>query len=220
MRSLLTAPLIGAACALVAACGCGQSHDTVPMMPVYSVEGHAIALEEGVYENGNGTVSLLISISGDLDGDATVDQAAILVHDSRGSGVFYYLNVLLNDGKGRLALAGEVFLGDRIRFDYMEIYESGSVSRLTGAPIPPKGYGQLVIGYYIHSPEQAYAESPGSYVTRHWKIEDNKLVSGEDDQAGSTPAISDTVSAVSATRRCLDAIPRTVTATKACPCCS
>ncbi|MGB5690671.1 MAG: hypothetical protein WBM45_15475 [Woeseiaceae bacterium] len=183
MKSLLTAPLIGTACALVAGCGCGQSDGTVPMMPVYSVEGHAITLEDGVYESGNGTVSLLVSTSGDLDGDATVDHAAILVHDSRGSGVFYYLNVLLNDGKGRFALAGEVFLGDRIRIDYMDIYKPGSVSRLTGAPISPEGYGQLVVGYYIHSPVQAYAESPGIYAMRHWKIEDNKLVSGDDNQA-------------------------------------
>lgn len=179
MKSFLKSTIIGAACLLIAGCGSDQSGDTAPMTPVYSVEGSALALEGGVLEGEDGTVSLLTSMSGDLDGDAAGDQAAILVHNSRGSGVFYYLNVLLNDGKGRLGLAGEAFLGDRIKFDFVDIYGAGSVSRLTGIPIHPDDHGQLVVGYYIHGPEQAYAESPGIYVTRHWRVEDEKLVSVE-----------------------------------------
>jgi hypothetical protein len=180
MKSLLTSTIIGAACMLVAGCGSDQSGDTAPMKLFYSVEGNALALEGGVREGEDGTVSLLTSTSGDLDGDAASDQAAILVHNSRGSGVFYYLNVLLNDGKGGLGLAGEAFLGDRIKFDFMDIYGAGSVSRLTGVPIHPDDHGQLVVGYYIHGPEQAYAESPGIYITRHWRVEGEKLVSVED----------------------------------------
>ena len=42
----------------------------------------------------------------------SADQAAILVLNSRGSGVFCYLNALLIDGKGGLELVGEAFLGD------------------------------------------------------------------------------------------------------------
>jgi hypothetical protein len=121
-----------------------------------------LVLEDGTYEGEDGAVSLLISTSGDLNGDAAIDVAAILVLNSRGSGVFYYLNVLL------------------IKFDFMDIYGAGSVSRLTGVSIHPDDHGQLVVGYYVHGPEQAYTGSPAIYVTRHWKIDDRKLVSVED----------------------------------------
>jgi len=150
------------------------------MTPVYSVEGNQVQLEDGLFEGEDGSVSLLNPISGDLDGDAADDQAAILVLDSRGSGVFYYLNVLLNDGNGTLGQPKEVFLGDRIKFDFMDIYGAESVSRITGVPIHPENYGKLVVAYYIHGDEQAYTESPGIYITRHWKIDDRKLVLVED----------------------------------------
>ena len=174
------AAAVGAACLLAAGCGSDRSGDTASMTPVYSVEGNALELEGGVLEGEDGTVSLLTSTSGDLDGDASGDQAAILVHNSHGSGVFYYLNVLRNHGNGALRLVGEELLGDRIKLDYMEIYGAGSVSPLTGVPIHPDDHGQLVVAYYIHGREQAYAENPGIYVTRHWKIDDGKLVSVED----------------------------------------
>ena len=148
--------------------------------PAYSVEGNALVLKGGAYEGEDGTVSLLTSASGDLNGDSAGDEAAILVHSSRGSGVFYYLNVFLNDGSGTQEFAGEAFLGDRIKLDFIDIYGPGSISRLTGVPIHPDDHGQLVVGYYVHGPEQAYAESPGIYITRHWKIDDRKLVSVED----------------------------------------
>ena len=73
-----------------------------------------------------------------------------------------------------------VFLGDRIRFDYIDIYGEGSVSRLTGVPIHKNDYGKLVVGYYMHDRDQAFAEVPQIYVTRHWKIDDGQLVLVED----------------------------------------
>jgi len=176
----ICAAAIGAICLLVAGCGNDNSADKAQMAPVYSVEGNALALEGGTYEGEDGTVSLLTSASGDLNGDAADDQAAILVLDSRGSGVLYYLNVLLNDGNGGLELAGEAFLGDRIKFDFVEIHGPGSVSRLTGVAIHPDDYGQIVVAYHVHDREQAYAEKPKFFITRHWKIQDGELVNVED----------------------------------------
>ena len=171
---------IGLACLMVAGCGSDRSDDASSTTPVYSIEGNQVQLEGGFFEGEDGTVSLLTAISGDLDGDAADDQAAILVLDSRGSGAFYYLNVLLNDGNGTLGQAREVFLGDRIKFDFMDIYGAESVSRLTGVPIHPEDYGKLVVGYYIQGDDQAYADDPGLYLTRHWKIESGRLVLVED----------------------------------------
>ena len=187
MQSMTSAPAtslvwIGTAaiCLLVAGCGNDNSADKAPMAPVYSVEGNALVLEGGTYEGEDGTASLLISTSGDLNGDAAIDEAAILVLNSRGSGVFYYLNVLLNDGNGGLELAGEAFIGDRIKFDFMDIYGPGAVSRLTaGVPVHPDDYGQVVVGYSIHNRGQAYAETPEIYITRNWKVEGEKLVAVE-----------------------------------------
>ncbi len=171
---------IGVACLTVAGCSSDRSDGTNSTTPVYSVEGNQVQLEGGSFESEDGTVSLLTVISGDLDGDAADDQAAILVLDSRGSGIFYYLNVLLNDGNGTLGQAREAFLGDRIKFDFMDIYGTESVSRLTGVPIHPEDYGQVVVAYHIHGDDQAYADDPGLYITRHWKIESGRLVLVED----------------------------------------
>jgi len=171
---------VGVACLLVAGCGGVQSDATATLTPLYSINGKSVELKDGILEGEDGTVSLLISAPGDLDGDASSDQATILVLNSRGSGVFYYLNVLLNDGNGALRLAGEAFLGDRIKLDFMDIYRAGSVSPLTGVPIHQDDYGQLVVAYYTHGRNQAYAENPEVYVTRHWKVDDGKLVAVED----------------------------------------
>lgn len=149
------------------------------LSPAYSIQGDIVKLENGIFDGEDGTVTLMTVTSGDLDGDTHDDQAVILVHNSRGSGVFYYLNVHLNDGNGSLGLAGEVLLGDRIEVDLMDIYRAGSVSRLTGVPIHPDDYGQLMVGYYIYGQDQAYAENPTVYLARHWKIDDGNLVSLE-----------------------------------------
>ena len=128
----------------------------------------------------DGKVSLLASVSGDLNGDERDDRAMILILNSVGSGVFYHLNVFLGDGKNEWRFVGEEFLGDRIRFDFLDIYAEGSVSSITGIPIHPDDYGKLVVAFSVHSSEQSFAEEPSLYLTRHWKVEDGRLVPIED----------------------------------------
>ena len=146
--------------------------------PAYSLEGNPVDIEHGVVEGG--TVSLLTSASGDINGDSADDEAAVLVLNSSGSGVFYYLNVLLNDGSGAQELAEEAFLGDRIKIDFIDIYGPGSVSQLTGVPIHSDDYGQVIVAYYTYGRDQAFSEEPRIYLTRHWKIQDGDLVNVED----------------------------------------
>jgi len=160
--------------------GLAMSPPGAPSMGLpYSIDGGAVELESGTLEGGGSKVSFLTSTSGDMDGDGSSDLAVVLVHDSPGSGVFYYLNVFLNDGNEAYRLAGEDFLGDRIKFDYSQIYQEGSVSTLTGVSIHPSDYGQLVVGYYFHGPDQAFAEDPSVFLTRHWKVQDGSLVALE-----------------------------------------
>lgn len=159
--------------------GGGRPNGAPSTALAYSIYGSAVELESGTLEGEGGEVSFLTSTPGDMDGDGSSDLAVVLVHDSPGSGVFYYLNVFLNDGNEAYRLAGEDFLGDRIRVDFSQIYKVGSVSSLTGVPILPSDYGQLVVGYYFHGPEQAFAEDPSAFLTRHWKVQGGKLVALE-----------------------------------------
>lgn len=174
----MSATIVLAALFVIAGCATDHSGNENSTMPVYSIEGRTVELENGLFTGDDGTISLLTSTSGDLDGDAVADHAAILVHSSRGTGTFYYLNVLLSNHPASPARV--VFLGDRIRFDFVDIYGEGSVSRLTGVPIHPDDYGKLVVGYYTHGRNQAFAEIPEVYVTRHWKTDDGNLVLVED----------------------------------------
>lgn len=149
---------------------------TEPREPGFVVEGNAVPLSHGVYVGDNGTVSLLKSVHGDLNSDEIDDIAAVLKLDSKGSGIFYYLNVFLADEEGQLTLVGEEFLGDRIKFDFLEIYGEASISPLTGIAIHPDDYGQLVVAYATHAEGQSYAEEPAFYLTRHWKVSGGQLV--------------------------------------------
>ena len=146
-------------------------------VPAYTIEGKPVQPGEvGV----DGTVSLLASVSGDLNGDGRDDRAVILILNSVGSGVFYHLNVFLDDGKSEWRFVGEEFLGDRIKFDFLDIYAEGSVSSITGVPIHPDDYGKLMVAFSVRSSEQSFAEEPSLYLTRHWKVEDGRLVLIED----------------------------------------
>jgi hypothetical protein len=150
----------------------------VPADPVYTINGGAVRIDE---PGQDGTVSLLASAVGDLDDDGRDDSGVILRLDSKGSGVFYYLNVFLDQGDDGWRLAGEEFLGDRIEFDFMDIYRQGSVSSLTGVSIYPDDYGQLVVAYSAHSEEQPFSEEHDLYLTKHWRVEEGKLVLMEND---------------------------------------
>jgi hypothetical protein len=144
-----------------------------PAAPAYTISGNRG--QPGVL-GVDGKVSLLASVSGDLNEDGRKDKVVILVLDSVGSGVFYHLNVFLDDGKGGWRFVGEDFLGDRIKFDFLDIYAEGSVSSITGVSIHPNDYGQIVVAYSVRASEQSFTEEPNLYLAKHWKVEGGKLV--------------------------------------------
>ena len=149
---------------------------TEPGEPGFVVEGSPAPLNNGVHVGEDGAVSLVESVRGDLNTDEIDDVAAVLRLDSRGTGVFYYLNVFLADEEGQLSLVGEEFLGDRIKFDFLDIYGEASISTLTGIAIDPDDYGQLVVAYSTHADGQSYAEEPAFYLARHWKVSAGQLI--------------------------------------------
>lgn len=143
-----------------------------PAGPVFNINGKTVKLNE-VGEDG--TISLLSSVTGDLNEDGRDDRAVVLKLDSRGTGVFYYLNAFLRESQGGWRLVGEEFLGDRIRFDYIQIYGEGSPALGTDVPVHPDDRGTLVVAFFIHG-TQPLSEPPDLYLTRHWRVEDGKLV--------------------------------------------
>jgi hypothetical protein len=162
--------------------GCGESNiesmgRTQPGEPVFTIEGTAIRLVDNVFESEDGTVSLVDSTRGDVDNDGHDDLVAVLVLNSKGSGVFYYLNVLLGSGEGDWRSAGEEFLGDRIDFDFITIYGDGSTAPHTDVPVHPDDYGVIVLGFGTRSADQSFAEAPKLYITRSWRVIDGKIIS-------------------------------------------
>jgi hypothetical protein len=144
---------------------------TSPEKPTYSIEGATVE-PDGV----DTSVSLLASVRGDLNDDGLEDLAAILVHDSDGTGVFYYLNVFVGAENRGWRLIGEKFLGDRVKFDMLDIYSDQSVSSITGVKIHPDDYGMLFVAYFTHTVEQSFVEEPALYITKHWRVLDERLV--------------------------------------------
>jgi hypothetical protein len=140
--------------------------------PLFRIDGQAVQLNEA---GEDGTVSVLTSVTGDLDEDGHEDRAVVLRLDSRGTGIFYYLNAFLWENDGGWRLAGEEFLGDRIRFDFMEIYGDGSVAPGTDVPVHPDDHGTLVVAYFTHG-DQPLSEPPQLYLTRRWRVGDGNLV--------------------------------------------
>jgi len=162
--------------------GCGESNidsmeRTEPGQPVFTIEGKTVRLVDNVFADEDGTVSLMDSTRGDVDNDGHDDLVAVLVLDSKGSGVFYYLNVLLSSGAGDWQSAGEEFLGDRIDFDFVTIYAEGSTAPGTDVPIHPDDYGLIVVGFTAHGTDQSFAEQPKLYITREWRVIDGRITS-------------------------------------------
>jgi len=141
--------------------------------PVYTIEGSAVRIDA---PGEDGTVSLLASAMGDLNDDGRDDRGVILRRNSKGSGVFYYLNVFLDEADDGWRFVGEEFLGDRIKFDFLDTYREGSVSSLTGVPIHPDDHGQLVVAYSVRSEDQPFSEEPDLDLTRHWRVDEGNLV--------------------------------------------
>ena len=126
----------------------------------YEIEGVRFSLGDNTYESLSGGVGGAYETRGDLDGDGDKDVVVILVLNSRGSGVFFYLNVLLSDGFGDYSLAGSAFLGDRIRLDDVAIDRKTAQAR---------------IEFREHGPGQAMMEEPAQSVARIFYVADGAL---------------------------------------------
>lgn len=104
------------------------------------------------------TVQLSRRVFGDLNGDADLDAAVILVSRGGGSGTFYEVGALLADG-GTALHAGSLLLGDRIDVTSISI-----------------SYGVITVAYLDRPAGAPFAEAPSVPVTKQFRVENGVLV--------------------------------------------
>ena len=97
---------------------------------------------------------------GDLNNDGYQDLAFLITNDSGGSGVFYYVVVVLG-GKGKYTVTNPVLLGDRIAPQSTNIDESNRV---------------LLVNYAQRKQGEPMTTAPSEGVTKRLKISGNNLI--------------------------------------------
>ena len=97
------------------------------------------------------------SAFGDLDGDGEDDAAAVTIENPGGSGTFYYVHALRNDG-GRPRAALPVFLGDRIRVEGVSIHD-----------------GAIVVALLDRPDDASYSQTPTVPVIRRFRLDAGAL---------------------------------------------
>lgn len=140
--------------------------------PPFTVDFEPVCVADGRRSDGAGWATLADAASGDLDGDGLDDRAAVLIRDSSGSGVFYYLSVVLRAGNGGWRPAGDVFLGDRIGVDSIAIETHAAAPGEAGGG----GTGLLVVRYRKRHVDEPMTAPPSVDVTRRWRVDDARLV--------------------------------------------
>ncbi|HWI61314.1 MAG TPA: S-layer homology domain-containing protein [Symbiobacteriaceae bacterium] len=93
--------------------------------------------------------------AGDLTGDGKLDVAAVLIYSGGGSGTFYYLSVVENDGTP----VNAAFLGDRIAVQNVRIVGS-----------------QVAVDLLTRDANEAMAVRPHMKETRTFTVQNGKLV--------------------------------------------
>ena len=96
-------------------------------------------------------------VLGDLDGQAGGDAAAITIESPGGSGAFFYLHGLVNEG-GALRDADFVILGDRIRVEGLSIHD-----------------GIITVAMLDRAPGEPFAAPPSVPAIRQFRLQNGKL---------------------------------------------
>ena len=124
-----------------------------------------ITLKNGKFEQSSGAgatqkvvVVMIAPVAmGDLNGDNASDAAVILATNTGGSGTFYDLHAVLNEG-GKPVDVAYALLGDRVQIKSLSIKE-----------------GVIVVSMITHGPKDALC-CPTQPVTQSYKLQDSKLV--------------------------------------------
>jgi len=139
---------------------------TSPENATYTIQGQKVTLKNGISEVSvaPGSASKIVTryfgneVNYDFNGDGREDEAFILTQETGGSGIFYYVVVVLNTINGFVGSDG-VLLGDRIAPQTTEM-----------------GKGNIVIvNYADRKPEESFAVQP-SVGKSMWLLLDPKTM--------------------------------------------
>jgi hypothetical protein len=96
-----------------------------------SVAGGKVPLTDGKWsdaEGGSSFMLLPLHAIGDLDGDGSLDAAAILLESSGGTGSFYYLFAIMNRDGRPVQIGEPEWLGDRTVVQRLTIDRKGVIT--------------------------------------------------------------------------------------------
>ncbi len=136
----------------------------------YIIDGQTVVLKNGISETESdpGSASKTTTkyfgndVAGDFDHDKREDLAFLLTQETGGSGVFYYVVVLLNKVDGSVG-TNAVFLGDRIAPQTTEL----------------KGEDILVVNYADRNSGESFAVAPSVGKSMYLELNQKTLQLGE-----------------------------------------
>lgn len=94
----------------------------------------------------------------DFNNDGLNDVAFLIVNNSSGSGVFYYLVVAINTNNGYIG-TNAIFIGDRIAPQNINYINN-----------------EIVVNYADRKIDEPFTTQPSVGMSRYFKIEDSKLI--------------------------------------------
>jgi hypothetical protein len=145
--------------------GCGEQNNqnatstqnSDPANSTYTIDGKKISLTNGQYsDNAAGSIKIFeANTKGDVNYDNLDDTVVILVNDSKGSGIFYYVALAIKNSAGYEG-TDAILLGDRIAPQNTEI----------------RG-GIIIVNYADRKTGEPMTTAPSAGVSRYFVYEEN-----------------------------------------------
>ena len=132
----------------------------------YTIEGKVVTFKgglsviDGPAHSNSDVRSMIVAspVSGDIDGDGDDDTALFILHQTGGSGSFYYVAVAKNDREAYLGSTA-LYLGDRVRPKDLVIKE-----------------GALHIRYFVRHPGEPMSAEPSVLKTTVFYLRNGRLI--------------------------------------------
>jgi hypothetical protein len=144
-----------------------QAKPPDPANATYAIEGRSITLAQGSAEQpaapGSATKSVTRlsdkQAAGDVTGNGKPALAVVLIYTPGGSGTFYYVSVLLNEGGENGTATNAILLGDRIAVEQVSINDR-----------------QIVVDYLTRPNGAALATPPSVKTSKKLVAKDRSLL--------------------------------------------
>lgn len=141
----------------------------------YLNDNEKLKLLGGKLKNEYENYSIVDYSIGDINKDGIQDLFILLVNNSQGSGSFYFTNLFIGKASGELEFIEENFIGDRIKFNYITIYQAKQKHPITNIDVNAKDYGVFSLGYYTYAINQPFSNEPKLFMSPEWKMINGKV---------------------------------------------